>query len=135
MSPPSQPPAISRVHHLLLETRDLDVSVAFYVDVLGFTNRKREACRDGRPLVVTDQGLGLTAGGSAAPGVLQHVCFAASGVDEIAARVLAGGGEVVRGPGPGPYGHTVYVRDPDGHEIELVELDSHEQETLLDEDH
>lgn len=112
---------VGSVHHLLLETQDLDASVTFYVDVLGFEVRKREEFRDGRRLVVTHQGLGLTEGGSAAPGVLQHLCFSAWGIDEIAQRARDRSHEIVRGPGDGPYGHTVYIRDPDGHEIELFD--------------
>jgi len=114
-------PSVDRVHHLLLETQDLDTSVGFYVDVLGFVVRKREDFRDGRRLVVTEQGLGLTEAGSGAAGVLQHLCFSAHGIDAIARRARDLGHEIVRGPGPGPYGHTVYIRDPDGHEIELFD--------------
>lgn len=115
-------PAAISVHHLLLETRDLDASLGFYIDVLGFTVRKREDFRDGRKLVVTHQGLGLTEGGSGAAGVLQHLCFTARGVDGLAERARAEGHRVVRGPGPGPYGHTVYIADPDDNQIELVEI-------------
>lgn len=117
----TKPAAIS-VHHLLLETKDLEASERFYVDVLGFAVRKREDFRDGRRLVVTAQGLGLTEGGSPAKGTLEHLCFSARGVDGIAARVSAAGHRVVRGPGPGPYGHTVYIEDPDGNEIELFDV-------------
>lgn len=114
-------PSVRRVHHLLLETQDLDASVAFYVDVLGFRVRKREEFRDGRRLVVTEQGLGLTEGGSGTRGVLEHLCFSAQNIDAIAERARSAHREIVRGPGPGPYGHTVYIRDPDGHEIELFD--------------
>ncbi|WP_148573304.1 VOC family protein [Nocardioides caldifontis] len=124
MSTPSRgarPSAVVRVHHLLLEVRDLDASEAFYTQVLGFAVRKREEFRDGRRLIVTEQGLGLTEGGSGSKGVLQHLCFSARGIDGIAAHAAAAGCEIVRGPGPGPYGHTVYIRDPDGYEIELFD--------------
>lgn len=117
----AQPQALS-VHHLLLEAQDLDASVAFYTDVLGFRVRKREDFRDGRRLVVTHQGLALTEGGSGASGVLQHLCFTARDVDGLAERARAAGHTIVRGPGPGPYGHTVYVEDPDGNEIELFDV-------------
>lgn len=115
------PQALS-VHHLLLETRDLDASVAFFVDVLGFRVRKREEFRDGRRLVVTHQGLGLTEGGSGAAGVLEHLCFRARDVDGLARRATDAGHRIVRGPGPGPYGYTVYIEDPDGNEIELFDV-------------
>lgn len=114
-------PQALNVHHLLLETQDLDTSVDFFVDILGFDVRKREDFRDGRRLVVTHQGLGLTEGGSGAKGVLQHLCFSARNIDAIAARAKEAGHTIVRGPGPGPYGHTVYILDPDGNEIELFD--------------
>jgi lactoylglutathione lyase len=117
-----QEPQAIGVHHLLLETQDLDASVAFFTDVLGFRVRKREDFRDGRRLVVTEQGLGLTSGGSGAKGVLEHLCFRARGIDALAERAAAAGHTIVRGPGPGPYGHTVYVLDPDGNEIELFDI-------------
>lgn len=117
----SRPQALA-VHHLLLETQDLDSSVDFFVDVLGFGVRKREDFRDGRRLVVTHQGLGLTEGGTGARGVLQHLCFTARDVDGLAARAEAAGHTIVRGPGPGPYGYTVYILDPDGNEIELFDV-------------
>jgi len=110
-----------RLHHLLLETVDLDTSVEFYTQVLGFTIRKEEPFRDGRRLVVTHQGLGMTEGGRPGERVIDHLCFTARDIDALADRVRAAGHRVVRGPGPGPYGYTVYVADPDGHEIELVE--------------
>ena len=125
MTAPSEtagPPSALGLHHLLLETIDLDVSVAFFTDVLGFTIRKEEDFRDGRRLVVTHQGLGLVEGGSPGGRTLDHLCFTAQDVDGLAARATAAGHRIARGPGPGPYGHTVYVVDPDGHEIELVEL-------------
>lgn len=117
------PQALS-VHHLLLETRDLAASVAFYVDVLGFSVRKRDEFRDGRQLVVTHQGLGLTEGGSGASGTLEHLCFRARDVDGLARQASSAGHRIVRGPGPGPYGHTVYIEDPDGNEIELFDTNS-----------
>lgn len=116
-------PHARRLHHLLLECADLATSERFYLDLLGMTVRKRESFRDGRPFVSLNQGLGLVQAGSKtdAVGTLEHVCFAASGVDALAAAAQAAGYRVVRGPGPGPYGHTVYLEDPDGNEVELFE--------------
>ena len=118
----AQRPAAISVHHLLIETVDLDAAERFYVDVLGFRVRKREDFRDGRRLVVTEQGLGLTEGGAGRGGTLEHLCFSARDVDGIVRRVKETGHRIVRGPGPGPYGYTVYVEDPDGNEIELFDV-------------
>lgn len=117
-------PRATRLHHLLLEVADLDRSLDFYQNTLRFTVRKREPFRDGRDLVVTDQGLGLVARDGGQRGGLEHLCFGARGVDELAQRARAGGYRVVRGPGPGPYGHTVYIEDPDGNQVELAELET-----------
>jgi nicotinamidase-related amidase/catechol 2,3-dioxygenase-like lactoylglutathione lyase family enzyme len=119
----SQPRA-TRLHHLLLEVADLDRSLDFYQNILGFTVRKREPFRDGRDLVVTDQGLGLVARDGGERGGLEHLCFGARGVDSLADRARAAGHTIVRGPGPGPYGHTVYIEDPDGNHVELAELEA-----------
>jgi ureidoacrylate peracid hydrolase len=114
----------TRLHHLLLEVADLEKSLDFYQNVLGFSVRKREPFRDGRELVVTDQGLGLVAREDAGRGGLEHLCFGARGVDALAERARAAGHRIVRGPGPGPYGHTVYIEDPDGNQVELAELEA-----------
>jgi nicotinamidase-related amidase/catechol 2,3-dioxygenase-like lactoylglutathione lyase family enzyme len=116
-------PRATRLHHLLLEVSDLDKSLAFYTGVLGFTVRKREPFRDGRDLVVTEQGLGLVAG-DAGRGGLEHLCFGARGVDALTERARSAGARVIREPGPGPYGHTVYLEDPDGNQVELAEVET-----------
>lgn len=118
----SRRPKTLALHHLLLETADLERSLQFFVDVLGFEVRKREEFRDGRQVVVTHQGLGLTERGTAAGGTLDHLCFTARDVDRLAQRARDAGHRIVRGPGPGPYGHTVYIEDPDGNEVELVDV-------------
>lgn len=112
------------LHHLLLQANDLEEAERFFVDLLGFTVRKREAFPDGRPLTVTHQGLGLTNGAPGPPGAVEHIAFRVSGVLELAERVRAAGGVILKEPGPGPYGLTVYVADPDGNRIELFEEDA-----------
>jgi len=117
-------PRAHHLHHVQVDCSDLAASEKFYFDLLGFTERKREAFRDGRAFVGTHQGLGLVqAAGdvSSAGSPLGHMCFPATGVDELAERAKAAGHTIARGPGPGPYGHTVYIEDPDGNEVELFE--------------
>jgi ureidoacrylate peracid hydrolase len=117
-------PKALRVHHLLLETSNLERSEKYYVDILGFDVAKRDVFRDGRAFISTKQGLGLIEGGEgfiSSGGCLQHLCFESQQIDAIAERARAAGHRIIRGPGPGPYGHTVYIEDPDGNEIELFE--------------
>jgi 4-oxalocrotonate tautomerase len=116
-----RPPQISGLHHLLLQVADLPAAEAFYVDGLGFTVRKRDTFGDGRPLTVTEQGLGLTQGGPTPPGPVEHIAFRVRDVEAFAERVRAAGGEIVKGPGPGPYGLSLYFLDPFGNQIELHE--------------
>lgn len=109
-----------RVHHLLLQTSDLGRAEAFYVGFLGFSVKKREEFHDGRPLTVTNEGLGLTSGATGEAGtVVEHIAFRSSDIRGIAERAASAGIEVIKGPGPGPYGLTVYLADPDGNKIEL----------------
>lgn len=111
------------LHHLLLQTSSLEAAERFFVDVLGFTVRKRDRFTDGRPLTVTHEGLGLTNGAPGGRGAVEHIAFRVSGVRDIAEHVRGVGAEILEGPGPGPYGLTVYVADPDGNRIELFAED------------
>ncbi|MGH2977377.1 MAG: 2-hydroxymuconate tautomerase family protein [Gaiellaceae bacterium] len=111
-------PAVFRLDHLLLEVSDLERAEAFYVEMLGFSVRKRETRRDGRPLVVTEQGLGLTNGGGPG-GTVEHLAFRSRDIAGLAERCRAAGVEIVDGPMETPYGISLYVRDPDGNKVEL----------------
>ena len=98
-----------KLAHLLLQVSDLERAEDFYIGTLGF-DRKPDAVPlgDGRPLTVTLQGLGLTIGG---PGDQQ----------QLAERAKASDVKVVKDLGPGAYGLTIYLSDPDGNTIELFE--------------
>jgi ureidoacrylate peracid hydrolase len=111
------------IHHLLLQTTDLGKAEDFYVGFLGFDVKKREAFHDGRPLTVTHQGLGLTSGAPGGASAVEHIAFRWSDIRGIAQRAEAAGVRVIREPGPGPYGFTVYVADPDGKKVELFSED------------
>jgi predicted enzyme related to lactoylglutathione lyase len=104
----------------LLQARDLEEAERFYVGFLGFGVKKRESFPDGRPLTVTEEGLGLTNGVHGdAGGVVEHIAFRTSGIRDLAQRAEAEGIEVLKPIGPGPYGLTVYLADPDGNKVEL----------------
>lgn len=114
-------PAVERLGHLLLQTRDIAAAERFYVDLLGFRVRKREAFRDGRPLILTEQGMGITNGREDGGGAnVDHVAFHVTDVRALAERARAAGVRVIRGPESNAYGLSVYLADPDGNEVELI---------------
>jgi ureidoacrylate peracid hydrolase len=105
--------------HVLLQVEDLDAAERFYLGLLGLTVHKREEFRDGRPLVVTNEGLGLTNGRPGGQGPLEHLAFRGRGVGALAERAQAEGVKVVRGPEPSAYGLSLYLADPDGNVVEV----------------
>ncbi len=114
-------PRATGLGHLLLQVSDLAAAERFYLDLLGLTVRKREDFRDGRPLVVTHEGLGLTNGRPEGQGPLEHLAFRARGVADLAARARTAGVTVVRGPEPSAYGLSLYLADPDGNVVEVFQ--------------
>jgi catechol 2,3-dioxygenase-like lactoylglutathione lyase family enzyme len=111
------------LHHLLLQTTELERAERFFLDFLGFTVRNRGEFTDGRPLTVTNEGLGLTSGGPDTAGAVEHIAFRFSNIREIARRAHEEGVTVYKDVGPGVYGLTVYLGDPDGNRIELFAED------------
>lgn len=117
-----RPPAVFKLDHALLQVADLERAEAFYCGTLGFGVRKRESFPDGRPLVVTEQGLGLTTGGVAGGAQVEHLAFRSRDVAGWAQRLRAAGVELEGDPAPSSYGVSLYLRDPDGNRVELFGL-------------
>ena len=111
------------VHHLLLMVSDLEKSMDFYLNTLGFTRRAdAKPLPDGRPFIATMEGLGLTAGGPGDMKQMDHLAFEVRNVEALYEKLKKTGAEFPRGElGPGPYGKAIYVLDPDGNELELFE--------------
>jgi 4-oxalocrotonate tautomerase family enzyme len=107
------------IAHLLLQVNQLDAAERFYFGVLGLTLRERGSFRDGRPLVVANEGLGLTEGRPEGEGPLEHFAFRARGIGALAKRAQAAGVKVIRGPEPSSYGLSLYLADPDGNVVEV----------------
>ncbi|MDY6995188.1 MAG: 2-hydroxymuconate tautomerase [Actinomycetota bacterium] len=116
----AKPPVIYGLGHLLLQTTDLAAAEEFYLGFLGLTVRKREDFRDGRPLVVTHQGLGLTTGRPDGGNPVEHVAFRARNLPAIASRAEELGVTIVSGPEPSGYGFSLYMLDPDGNKVEMI---------------
>ena len=113
-------PSDRGLHHILLEVRDLPASERFYLGVLGFSLRRREPFRDGRPFLTTQEGLGLVQAAGEQTGLTGHLAFRLPDVPGLVEAVKQAGHRVLRPLGPGPYGSTAYVADPDGNEVELI---------------
>jgi 4-oxalocrotonate tautomerase family enzyme len=116
---PAREPRVFRVGHLLLQTADLEASERFYVGFLGLTVRNRDTFRDGRPLVVTNEGLGLTSGRPEGESPVEHIAFSARNIPAIADRARDEGVTILDGPMPTGYGTSLYLADPDGNRIEV----------------
>ncbi len=116
---------IRGVSHLLLQTKDLARAEQFYVWVLGFHIKERSTFRDGRPLIVMREGLGLTEmteegkrSRNDQGQALEHVAFKIADVKVLERDLRAAGVTIYDGPKPTSYGTSIYFFDPDGVRIE-----------------
>jgi catechol 2,3-dioxygenase-like lactoylglutathione lyase family enzyme len=112
---------VKGIMHLLMQVSDLDKAEKFYVDLLGFTVRKREPFPGGRDLIVTNQGLGLTQGGPGDGRQVEHFAFEVDDVQVSYERVKQAGVKIIFDIKPNSYGKSMYIADPDGNKIELIE--------------
>lgn len=122
--------AVDRIDHVVINCRDADVTVDFYVRVLGM--RKEVFGGDRIALVFGDQKLNVRPTGAAnwvtgavdAPGSLD-LCFIADVEPEVVGEQLrARGVEITEGPvskvgALGPM-TSHYCRDPDGNLVEIA---------------
>jgi lactoylglutathione lyase len=124
-----------RLLHTMLRVRDLDASVAFYTKLLGMRELRRREVPEGKYTLVfvgygddtTHTVLELTYNwdrdsyemGDA----FGHLAVGVPNVYATCDTIRAGGGKVVREPGPLKFGTTeiAFVEDPDGYKIELVQ--------------
>ena len=127
------PVPIRRLNHAVLYVRDVERSVAFYHDVLGFDEIAREARGNAAFLRASgsenhhDLGLFSVGAGAAdpAPGSvgLYHLGWEVASIMDLASvrEALASAGALV---GQSDHGATksVYGRDPDGIEFEVMWL-------------
>jgi catechol 2,3-dioxygenase-like lactoylglutathione lyase family enzyme len=115
------------IHHASVEVADLERAGSFYDAVLGSLGWRRHIDTEERiawgivrPLFYVVLRKGARAGGG-------HICFGANGISAVKAAWEGGtthGGLSQGDPGQRPeYGPTyyaAYLRDPDGHRIEIT---------------
>lgn len=121
--------SIDRIDHIVINTRDVEVTADWYVRVLGM---RRERYRDGRTaLAFGRQKFNVRPTGAQnwitadvdAPGSLDLCFITAVAPDEIPAHLAAVGVQVTEGPvsRTGALGEmtSYYCRDPDGNLVEI----------------
>jgi catechol 2,3-dioxygenase-like lactoylglutathione lyase family enzyme len=123
-------PRIDRIDHLVLTVANIEASVAFYIQVLGFTP---VTLGDGRTaLRFGDQKINLHAAERPlrphalrpTPGSSDLCVISAAPLREVAVHLRTCGIAIVEGPvsRTGAVGaiESVYIRDPDGNLIEIA---------------
>lgn len=125
----------------MFRVADLDRSIAFYKDILGMKELRRETFPGARFTLVfmgyADEASGATIeltwnwdeGDYTHGSGFGHVALSVKNIASASVRVEALGGKIVRAPGPmktapietGIREMIAFIEDPDGYRIELVE--------------
>ena len=123
-----------RLLHTMLRVSNLDASLAFYCNVLGMRLLRKEEFPEGKfTLAFVGYGeekhntvLELTYNWDTSSynlgNAYGHIAIGVEDVYLACEKIRAGGGSIVREPGPMKHGSTVlaFVVDPDGYKIELL---------------
>lgn len=119
---------VTELDHIVLRCRDVEATLAWYVEVLGLAPDRVEEWRAGEVFfpsvrVNADTIIDLLAtDDEVESGRLDHVCLVIEPTD-LSALAASGRFDVVDGPGPRSgargVGTSLYVRDPDGTVVEL----------------
>lgn len=122
-----------RFLHTMIRVGDLDKSIKFYTEIMGLELNRRKDYPEGKftlaflgtkaqPEILELTHNWDTAGYDLGAGY-GHVAFAVEDIYAACEKIAAGGGKVVRPPGPMKHGTTViaFIEDPDSYKIELIE--------------
>jgi ureidoacrylate peracid hydrolase len=122
MAETSEQPRPVAFGHILLRVDDIERSVNFYVDGVGFTIRPAKPLADGRAFTAFHHGFSLIAGKDKAHQQIDHIAFEVDNVRALSERLKARGTHFQEELHDGPYGLTIYVSDPDNNRIELYQV-------------
>jgi lactoylglutathione lyase len=125
---------ISSLGHVAIRAKDIDASLDFYVNRLGFPEMLRLHYEDGSLFLIylriTDEqylelfpnGVGAAAARADAVG-LNHLCLTVADIDETVRELGAAGVSLSRPLKVGADGNRqLWVEDPDGNRIEIMEM-------------
>lgn len=117
----SQPRVLEYGHQLIL-VEDIDKSVDFYTNQLGFIIRPAKPLADGRPFIAFRQGIALTKGRASDHRQIDHIAFEVNDVRAMSDKLKKARVHFFNELHDGPYGLTIYVADPDGLKVELYQV-------------
>ncbi len=117
---------VTGLDHVVVVTPDVERALTFYTEVLGMAPVRLEQWRRGEvpfPSVRVNEGTIIDLACGERTGVnIDHVCLVLESTD-LDALASSAQFDVVRGPvevfGARGMGRSVYVRDPDGNQVEL----------------
>lgn len=125
---------VSGIDHINLSVQDLPRSLRFYTETFGLEMKEDGRSRERPFAIVGRPGVAYLAlhenpeAGPAAPPAINHWGFVVGDLDPVLDRLEAEGVTIrftdayPRGVIEYPRSRSVYVEDPDGHEIELTEV-------------
>ncbi len=116
--------AITTLDHYTINTLDLDATIRFYVEVMGFENGERPAFSfpgawlycEGQPIVHL---IGGRAPEEAGTGTIDHIAFRAGDLAGFVGRLEDGDVPYSERDVPGGGIHQVFLSDPNGITIEI----------------
>jgi lactoylglutathione lyase len=119
---------MDRIGYIILYVADLDVSIAFYRDMLCLPYRFTDAgyaefgTAGTRFALYERRRAEWLTGQTVTPGPAAEIVLVVDDVDAEARRLAEHGTRVLSGPADRPWGHrTVHVADPDGFVVELAQ--------------
>ncbi len=130
----SKLPGISQIAHWALKVFDLERSLAFYRDTLGFEEMMRINHEDGRLMLVylrvtNTQFVELFPDGKGEQSLdeettsIHHVCLQVESIADTAAALRKLGVQLFREPKLGLDGNNqCWIKDPDGNRIEFMQM-------------
>src|SRR5438046_1744232 len=124
---------VKKLLHTRYRVKDLEKTVAFYRDVLGLKELRRQRSGRGSQLVFlkapgSDEEIEICKFDDSGPVVvgpdLTHLAFEVDNLDKFAKRAAAKGYPLSDGPHPSGIGKIAFIDAPEGYEIELIERGS-----------